>query len=194
MWDGLAQQPNDVAMAKPRCLLGNPSSVHVISAVKAASKKSKHQAAVKKKAALRAKANHKRDKTPNKTRPEVTHYDCKQHMGLEDLANRVPQAVRRTAPMSMFLWILVTVHEFRNQGLLIFDPGRAVFRLHVVDKRSDSHPCRSSPLRLGGFAREFDLFSRAKPQSAKVNLKAVNALFWGRRRCRIADAPLSRRC
>jgi len=31
MWDGLAQQPNDAPMAKTRCLLGNPSSLHVAS-------------------------------------------------------------------------------------------------------------------------------------------------------------------
>ena len=29
---------------------------------------------------------------------EVTHFDCKQHLGLEDPANRVPLAVQRTAP------------------------------------------------------------------------------------------------
>ena len=40
---------------------------------------------------------------------EVTHYDCKQHLGLEDAANRVPTAVERTAPMSMFLYSLTTV-------------------------------------------------------------------------------------
>ena len=31
---------------------------------------------------------------------EVTHFDCKQHLGLEDPANRVPKAVPRTAPMA----------------------------------------------------------------------------------------------
>ena len=40
---------------------------------------------------------------------EVAHYDCKQHLGLEDPANRVPQAVERTAPMSMFLYSLTIV-------------------------------------------------------------------------------------
>jgi len=34
---------------------------------------------------------------------EVTHFDCKQHLGLEDAANRKEQAVQRTAPMAMFL-------------------------------------------------------------------------------------------
>jgi len=45
---------------------------------------------------------------------EVTHYDCKQHLGLEDPANRVPQAVRRTAPMSMFLYSLTIVWYARD--------------------------------------------------------------------------------
>jgi len=40
---------------------------------------------------------------------EVTHFDCKQHLGLEDPANRVPRAVQRTAPMAMFLYSLTIV-------------------------------------------------------------------------------------
>jgi len=40
---------------------------------------------------------------------EVTHFDCKQHLGLEDPANRVPKAVKRTAPMAMFLYSLMIV-------------------------------------------------------------------------------------
>lgn len=40
---------------------------------------------------------------------EVTHFDCKQHLGLEDPANRVPSAVQRTAPMAMLLYSLTIV-------------------------------------------------------------------------------------
>jgi len=40
---------------------------------------------------------------------EVTHFDCKQHLGLEDAASRTEQAVKRTAPMSMFLYSLTIV-------------------------------------------------------------------------------------
>jgi len=40
---------------------------------------------------------------------EVTHFDCKQHLGLEDAANRNEQAVKRTAPMAMFLYSLTIV-------------------------------------------------------------------------------------
>lgn len=46
---------------------------------------------------------------------EVTHYDCKQHLGLEDPANRTPLAVQRTAPMAMFLYSL-TIVWFATEG------------------------------------------------------------------------------
>jgi len=46
---------------------------------------------------------------------EVTHFDCKQHLGLEDPANRVPKAVQRTAPMAMFLYSLIIVW-FATEG------------------------------------------------------------------------------
>ena len=46
---------------------------------------------------------------------EVTHFNCKQHLGLEDPANRVPLAVQRTAPMAMFLYSL-TVLWFALEG------------------------------------------------------------------------------
>lgn len=40
---------------------------------------------------------------------EVTHFDCKQHLGLENAANRKEKAVLRTAPMAMFLHSLIVV-------------------------------------------------------------------------------------
>jgi len=46
---------------------------------------------------------------------EVTHFDCKQYLGLEDAANRTPQAVSRTAPMAMFLYSL-TIVWFATEG------------------------------------------------------------------------------
>lgn len=46
---------------------------------------------------------------------EVTHYDAKQQLGLEDPANRVPKAVERTAPMAMFLYSL-TIVWFHQHG------------------------------------------------------------------------------
>lgn len=46
---------------------------------------------------------------------EVTHHDAKQFLGFEDPANRVPLAVRRTAPMAMFLYSL-TVLWYAEHG------------------------------------------------------------------------------
>jgi len=40
---------------------------------------------------------------------EVTHFDCKQHLGLENAANRKEKAVLRTTPMAMFLHSLIVV-------------------------------------------------------------------------------------
>lgn len=46
---------------------------------------------------------------------EVTHFDCKQYLGLEDPANRTPLAVQRTAPMEMILYSL-TIVWFATEG------------------------------------------------------------------------------
>ncbi len=46
---------------------------------------------------------------------EVTHYDAKQLLGLEDPANRVQLAVQRTAPMAMFLYSL-TILWYAQHG------------------------------------------------------------------------------
>jgi hypothetical protein len=40
---------------------------------------------------------------------ECTFENCKQYLGLEDPANRLPQAVRRTAPTALLLYTLVAV-------------------------------------------------------------------------------------
>ena len=40
---------------------------------------------------------------------ECTFENCKQFLGLEDPANRLPLAVKRTAPMSLLLYTLVVV-------------------------------------------------------------------------------------
>lgn len=46
---------------------------------------------------------------------EVTHFDCKQHLGLEDPANRTEKSVARTAPMAMFLYSL-TIVWYASEG------------------------------------------------------------------------------
>jgi hypothetical protein len=50
---------------------------------------------------------------------ECTFENCKQFLGLEDPANRLPKAVRRTAPMALFIYTLVVVwfHKTGHQML-----------------------------------------------------------------------------
>jgi SRSO17 transposase len=50
---------------------------------------------------------------------ECTFEGCKQFLGLEDPANRLPKAVERTAPMAMFIYSLVVVwfHQAGHQLL-----------------------------------------------------------------------------
>ena len=40
---------------------------------------------------------------------ECTFENCKQLLGLEDPANRLPKAVERTAPMALFIYTLIVV-------------------------------------------------------------------------------------
>ncbi len=50
---------------------------------------------------------------------ECTFENCKQFLGLEDPANRLPKAVQRTAPMALFIYSLVVVwfHQIGHQSL-----------------------------------------------------------------------------
>src|SRR4051812_12920358 len=59
---------------------------------------------------------------------ECTFENCKQLLGLEDPANRLPKAVQRTAPMAMILYSLVVVW-FHNAGhRLVRFPTRPWYR------------------------------------------------------------------
>ena len=52
---------------------------------------------------------------------ECTFENCKQFLGLEDPANRLPKAVARTAPMALFIYTLVVVwFHHRGHQLLRF--------------------------------------------------------------------------
>ena len=55
---------------------------------------------------------------------ECTFQNCKQFLGLEDPANRVPKAVERTAPMAMFIYSLVVVWFHRTGQQLVRFPVR----------------------------------------------------------------------
>ena len=71
---------------------------------------------------------------------ECTFENCKQLLGLEDPANRLPKAVERTAPMALILYSLVVVwfHQTGHGPSLPLPPlvpqeGRTVVRRHVDD-------------------------------------------------------------
>ena len=55
---------------------------------------------------------------------ECTFENCKQFLGLEDPANRLPKAVERTAPMAMFLYSLVVVWFHRTGHEVVRFPFR----------------------------------------------------------------------
>jgi len=59
---------------------------------------------------------------------EVTHYDAKQLLGLEDPANRVQLAVERTAPMAMFLYSLTILWYAQHGHAHVQFPHRPWYR------------------------------------------------------------------
>lgn len=59
---------------------------------------------------------------------ECTFENCKQFLGLEDAANRVRQAVRRTAPMALFLYSLIVVWFHQVGHALLTFPDRPWYR------------------------------------------------------------------
>lgn len=59
---------------------------------------------------------------------EVTFENCKQLLGLEDPANRVPLAVQRTAPMALVLYSVIAVWFHRVGHLSLEFPDRPWYR------------------------------------------------------------------
>ena len=79
---------------------------------------------------------------------ECTFENCKQFLGLEDPANRLPKAVVRTAPMALFIYTLVVIwfHQTGHQLLRFpFRPwyteeGRTIVRRYVDDPEAGQLP------------------------------------------------------
>jgi SRSO17 transposase len=59
---------------------------------------------------------------------ECTFENCKQFLGLEDPANRLPMAVRRTAPMALLLYSLVIVWFHQTGHRMLRFPYRPWYR------------------------------------------------------------------
>jgi hypothetical protein len=59
---------------------------------------------------------------------ECTFENCKQLLGLEDPANRLPRAVRRTAPMALLFYTLIVVWFHQEGRALVLFPYRPWYR------------------------------------------------------------------
>jgi hypothetical protein len=68
---------------------------------------------------------------------ECTFEFCKQFLGLEDPANRLPKAVERTAPMAMFISTLVIVWFHREGHRSVQFPFRPWYRKKVEPSFAD---------------------------------------------------------
>jgi hypothetical protein len=68
---------------------------------------------------------------------ECTFEYCKQFLGLEDPANRLPKAVERTAPMALFLYSLVVVWFHRTGHQFVRFPFRPWYPKKVEPSFAD---------------------------------------------------------
>ena len=101
---------------------------------------------------------------------EVAFYNAKQFLGLEDSQNRTPQAVRRTAPMALYLHTLVILW-FAEQGH--FDAA-AYRRAHpwCPKKRTPSFADMLSCLRKASLKESITQYPGQEPPSTK-NLRPL---------------------
>src|SRR5262249_39756426 len=106
---------------------------------------------------------------------ECTFENCKQFLGLEDPANRLPKAVRRTAPMALILYSLVVVwfHDsghrrarfptrpwYRKKAEPSFADMLTTLRRVSYEEKTDGLLPRHTPLRTW-VAQLTELLSRA---------------------------------
>lgn len=68
---------------------------------------------------------------------ECTFEYCKQFLGLEDPANRLPKAVERTAPMAMFIYTMVVVWFHREGHRSVQFPFRPWYKKKVEPSFAD---------------------------------------------------------
>jgi hypothetical protein len=68
---------------------------------------------------------------------ECTFEYCKQFLGLEDPANRLPKAVERTAPMAMFIYTIVVVWFHREGHRSVKFPVRPWYKKKVDPSFAD---------------------------------------------------------
>jgi hypothetical protein len=94
---------------------------------------------------------------------ECTFENCKQFLGLEDPANRLPKAVARTAPMALFIYTLVVVwfHKMGHQLL------RFPFRPWYTKKEEPSFADMLTTLRRVSYEEK-----SPQPYAKQTRLKA----------------------
>jgi SRSO17 transposase len=96
---------------------------------------------------------------------ECTFEYCKQFLGLEDPANRVPKAVERTAPMALFISSLVVVWFHQTGHQLVRFP----FRPWYLTKREPSFADMLTTLRLVSYDEKTEqLLPKPSPLKAWI--------------------------
>ena len=97
---------------------------------------------------------------------ECTFENCKQLLGLEDPANRVPKAVQRTAPMALIIYSLVVVWFHRTGHQSVRFPARPWYR----KKQEPSFADMLTTLRRVSYQEQTE-----RPPSKRCPLKTVIA-------------------
>jgi hypothetical protein len=103
---------------------------------------------------------------------ECTFENCKQFLGLEDPANRLPKAVERTAPMALFIYSIVVVwfHQTGHQSL------RFPFRPWYPQKEEPSFADMLTTLRRLSYD-EKTVGALAKPSRLKTWIAQLTELL-----------------
>lgn len=94
--------------------------------------------------------------------------NCKQLLGLEDCANRLPKAVQRTAPLALIIYslVIVWVHQTAHQSVLF--PTRPWYRR----KQEPSFADKLTTVRRVSYQEQTE-----RPSSNRCPLKTVIAQF-----------------
>ena len=105
---------------------------------------------------------------------EVAFYNAKQFLGLEDPQNRTPQAVRRTAPMALYLHTMVILW-FAKHGRF---NAKAYCRAHpwYTRKRTPSFADMLACLKAASLRESISRYPGQKPPSLKKLLPLFQAL------------------
>ena len=105
---------------------------------------------------------------------EVAFYNAKQFLGLEDPQNRTPQAVRRTAPMALYLHTMVILW-FAKHGRFDAEAYRRTHPWHTR-KRTPSFADMLAYLKMTSLRESISRYPGQKPSSTKNLLRLFQTL------------------